>query len=160
MASVETQIWRIHVDHAALLDATADWQEILRVARARAHGHLSAKRVGATDELSFYFNESRGILEYSQGEQILHPVFPHRPLAPEETEEFYCSGCGIPLEFPRRRTISRDDAFAIFWAFLQAGELPVQVPERSMVHKQLFLPGVEEFLVPDVEWRAVEWRSG
>jgi hypothetical protein len=125
-------------------------------------GSLNATRLNGVDAVSLMFTNSWGLLEYraAEGLPFQRPVFPHRP-AREAREGLLCPCCGVLLgsweDLIDSQGVCRWDAFSLLQEILSAGELPRQVPEKP--DRQLVLPGMQEFLVPDSEWRIVEWRT-
>jgi hypothetical protein len=149
-------------DSSDVILGATEWRHVLRAARESESGNLVAKRAGGAAVLTLDFGGSHAILHYRQGGEgsWLYPTFPHRRPPPGLPKEQLCSGCGIWLgswdEFLSSVGIRRADAFALAQAILRTGKLPAEVPESP--HPQLVFPGMEAFLVPDGEWRAVEWR--
>jgi hypothetical protein len=150
--------WKLFLDYEES-EGSMNCSDVIRNAAARSSGTLYARRVNGAEELELTFNDTRAILEFGQSEEgpFFRPVFPYRAVPPSEPEEFHCGGCGIPIVWPRSETIPRKDAFALAREFLATGELPPSVPGEK--DKQLILPGMEEFVLSDDEWRRVEWRE-
>src|SRR5262249_34044217 len=88
--------------------------------------------------------------------------FPNRPSPDAGCEGFPCERCALkpaPAS-PREKTIPRREAFALLMQFMvSGGELPSSVPADPDEPRQLALPGMEELVNPDEEWRAVAWTD-
>jgi hypothetical protein len=125
-------------------------------------GTLNATRVNGADVVSLMFTTPWGLLEYRavEGSPFQRAVFPHRPVR-ESREGLLCPCCGVLLgsweELIESQGVCRGDAFSLLQVILSTGDLPSQVPEKP--DRQLLLPGMQDFLVPDGDWRVVEWRS-
>ncbi len=154
--------WILQPDHLELEElATIDWRQVVRAVEQSTYGALTAKLVPGTEQLTIHFNESRAKLQHDGTEMgpFRTPVFPYRAPPFGANEVFLCEGCGIDLEVPYGETLPRKDAFCLFKEYLKTGELPTMLPAIELSFKQLILPGLEECVLSDLEWRTVEWRD-
>jgi hypothetical protein len=137
----------------------------MQAAQDRDRGILFAKRAGRSGEFVLFYNDRRAMLLFFNNGMdsieawegpCLVAGFPHRPAWPEEPEEYRC-GCGDCYFASGRHSIPRGEGFLLFQECLRIGELATRLPEQKKDYTQPPLPGMQEFIIPDEEWRQVEW---
>jgi hypothetical protein len=117
--------WEVEVNHAVTYVDSGDqtaFRDLLGLLTQNEYGHVSLTRY-EEDSLHLHTNRQRAWLMYLRepedtGLYLASDASPGE----DEREEFRC-GCGISMDFPRRRTVPISDGLAIAEAFFVSGRL-------------------------------------
>ena len=166
--AVEGGIWVLTLLPVHCSGRRTESPDVIQAAKDRDRGILLARRPQSPGEFHLFFNEHRAmLLFFDVAQEVIDTIeawqgpcfvagFPNRPRWPEDRVE-YCCGCGDCYFASGRHSLPRGDGFLLFQECLRAGGLPTHLPEKKASFTQPALPGMEEFLIPDEEWRRVEW---
>jgi hypothetical protein len=117
--------WEVDVNHAVTHVDCGDQtglRDLLAPLTQSEYGHVSLTRY-EEDSLHLHTNRQRAWLMYLREPQDTGLYLASDVGREDEREEFRC-GCGISLDFPRRRTAPISDGLAIVATFFVSGQLP------------------------------------